>query len=177
MSATVVANLMGDRSLGSALVFAFCNAGEALLAAGLIERYCGPAFRLDRLRQVLGLLAASIIAAAASGIGGAFGFKYFQHSTAPLLTTWHHWFASDALGIITVAPLLIGAAGPCYPPARTELVEGSTALALLAAMGMLVVTLPDTAWATVIPIALLFPLLLWLARAVLRCSPPPPPSS
>jgi PAS domain S-box-containing protein len=169
MSATVVANLMGDRSLGGALVFALCNAGEALLTAALIERYFSPDFRLDRLRQVLGLLAASIIAAAASGIGGALGFKYFEHSTAPLLTTWHHWFASDGLGIITVAPLLIGLAAALRdPPSRSQLVEGSTALALLAAMGILIVTFPNTPWATVIPIALLFPLLLWLAA---RCPP------
>src|SRR5215471_10663621 len=39
MVATVVANLLGDRNLSGAIVFAVCNAGEALLAAGLIERF------------------------------------------------------------------------------------------------------------------------------------------
>src|SRR5271157_4334704 len=34
--ATIVANLLGDRTLLGALTFAVCNAGEALLAAGLI---------------------------------------------------------------------------------------------------------------------------------------------
>ena len=37
MVATIVANLLGDRNILGALVFALCNAGEALLAAGLIE--------------------------------------------------------------------------------------------------------------------------------------------
>ena len=37
MVATIVANLMGDRTLLSAVVFALCNAGEALLTAWLIE--------------------------------------------------------------------------------------------------------------------------------------------
>jgi PAS domain S-box-containing protein len=169
MGATVVANLLGDRTLMGSVVFALCNAGEALLCAALIERYFGPQFSLDRLRNVLGLLMGAIIATAASGIGGALAFKYLEHSTAPLLTTWHHWFASDALGIITVAPLLVGiAAAARDPPTRAELVEGSTALAVLAVMGALVVALPDATWAPVISVALLFPVLLWLAA---RCRP------
>jgi PAS domain S-box-containing protein len=169
MGATVVANLLGDRTLAGSIVFALCNAGEALLCAALVERYFGPQFGLDRLRNVLGLLMGAIIATAASGIGGALAFKYLEHSTAPILTTWHHWFASDALGIITVAPLLIGiGAAVRDPPTQGELVEGSTALAVLALMGALVVVLPDATWAPVISVALLFPVLLWLAA---RCRP------
>jgi PAS domain S-box-containing protein len=169
MAATMVANLLGGRTFPGAVVFAVCNAGEALLTAELIERYFGPSFSLDRLRHVLGLLAAAIIGAAVSGIGGAIGFRYFEHSTAPALTTWHHWFASDALGIVTVAPLLIGlAAAVREPPSRAELMEGGIALAALVVMGALVITLPQEPWATVVPIALLFPLLLWLAA---RCRP------
>src|SRR5258707_4981154 len=38
MVATIVANLLGDRNLPSAIVFALCNAGEAVLAPGLIPR-------------------------------------------------------------------------------------------------------------------------------------------
>ncbi len=169
MVATIVANLMGDRTFPGAVTFAFCNAGEALLTAGLIERYFGANFSLDRLRHVLGLLAAAIIGAAVSGIGGVVGFKYFEHSTAPLLTTWHHWFASDALGIVTVAPLLIGlAAAARKPPSRSEFIEGGAVLTALAVMGGLVIGLPQEPWATVIPVALLFPMLLWLAA---RCRP------
>src|ERR1700687_4833995 len=59
MAATIVANLLGDRNLWSAVVFALSNAGEALLTAWLIERYLGSGFGLDRLRHVLGLLAAA----------------------------------------------------------------------------------------------------------------------
>ena len=46
MLATIVANLLGDRSLSSAVVFAVCNAGEALLTAWLIERKFGSNSRL-----------------------------------------------------------------------------------------------------------------------------------
>jgi len=169
MVATVVANLLGDRTLLSSLVFAVCNAGEALITAWLIARQFGSHFTLDRLSNVLGLLAAAIVGTAISGIGGTAGFKYLQNSTAPILTTWQHWFASDALGIVTVAPLLIGlAAAMREPPPRGELIEGTLALLVLAMMSGLVIFLPRVPWATVVPIALLFPVLLWLSA---RCRP------
>ena len=74
MVATIVANLLGDRNLWSSIVFALCNAGEAVLTAWLIERYFGSPFSLDQLRHVLGLLGAAIVATAVSGIGGTLGF-------------------------------------------------------------------------------------------------------
>jgi Predicted integral membrane sensor domain len=100
----IAANLFGDRNLWSAVLFALCNAGEAVLTAWLIEHYFGSDFRLSKLRNVLGLAAAAIIGAAVSGIGGTLTFKLFHSTTTPMLTTWQHWFASDGLGIITVAP-------------------------------------------------------------------------
>src|ERR1700755_2180253 len=39
MAATIVANLLGDRNFWGAFLFAFCNAGEAVLTAWLIARY------------------------------------------------------------------------------------------------------------------------------------------
>jgi integral membrane sensor domain MASE1 len=169
MVATIVANLLGDRTASSAVLFGLCNAGEAVLTAWLIERYFGSVFTLDSLRHVLGLLAAAIGGAGVSGIGGTAGFMYFHNSTAPVLTTWQHWLASDALGIVTVAPLLIGVAAAMRErPPRSEVIEGLTALAVLAVMSALVIFLPREPWASEASIALLFPLLLWLAA---RCRP------
>jgi PAS domain S-box-containing protein len=167
--ATVVANILGDRTLLSATVFALCNAGEALTVGWLIEHYFGAHFSLDKLSHVLGLLAAAVVATVISGVGGTAGFLYFHSSTAPVLTTWQHWFASDALGIVTVAPLIIeftsAARAPPTPPERTE---GFVALAILAVLAGFVVYLPQGLWGTVVPIAMLFPMLLWLAA---RCRP------
>lgn len=169
MVATIVANLLGDRTLPSAIAFAVCNAGEALLAAALIEQYFGSPFDLGRLRNVVGLVVAAVIAPAISGVGGTFAYMYFHSPTAPILTTWQHWFASDALGIITVAPLVIGIASTLRaPPPRNELIEGAVALAALAVMTGIINSLPPDPWQTVVPVALLFPLLLWLAA---RCQP------
>jgi PAS domain S-box-containing protein len=169
MVATMVANLMGDRTIWSATAFALCNALEALMAAWLIERWVGPRFTLGRLRHVLALLAAAMAAAAVSGVGGTAAYVSFHSSTAPIVTTWRHWFASDAVGIITVAPLLIGfAAALRRPPPRGELIEGAIALGALAVMTGVIISLPPEPWETVVPVGLLFPMLLWLAA---RCRP------
>ena len=169
MVATIVANLLGDRTLLSSIVFAVCNAGEALLTAGLIEHAFGAGFNLGRLRHVLGLLAAAIVGTAVSGIGGTAGYILFHSSTAPALTIWEHWFASDALGIVTVAPILIGLASALRePPPRSELIEGGAALLAITVMGGVVIFLPRQTWTNVVAIALLFPVLLWLAA---RCRP------
>jgi PAS domain S-box-containing protein len=169
MAATIIANMMGDRTVWSATAFALCNAGEAIIAAGLIQHYFGSNFSLHRLRHVLGLLGAAIVAAAISGIGGTIAYILLHSSTAPVLTTWQHWFASDALGIITVAPVVIGlGAALREPPPRSEVIEGTVGLTMVAAMTGIVISLPPEPWKTVVPVALLFPLLLWLAA---RCRP------
>jgi signal transduction histidine kinase len=170
IGATLLAHLLaGDPLIWGAVVFALCNAGEALLAAWVIEHYCGADFELDTLRNVLGLLAAAIIGTAVSGISGTMGYVLFQSSPASILTIWHHWFTSDALGIITVAPLLIGVAAAARDvPPRREIIEGVVALAALAVLSGLIIFLPREIWATVLPLALLFPLLLWPAA---RCRP------
>jgi signal transduction histidine kinase len=86
-----------------------------------------------------------------------------------MFITWRHWFASDAVGIIAVAPLVIGlAAAARDPPPRRELVEGAAVLALLTAMTGIIISLPNTPWQTLVPGALIFPMVLWLAA---RCRP------
>jgi hypothetical protein len=104
MVATIWANLLGDRNVGIAVVSALCNAGEALLIAWLIERAFGPNFALDSLGRVLGMMAATLVGTTVSGIGGTAGFVYFHSSATPVLTIWQHWFASDALGVVAIAP-------------------------------------------------------------------------
>ena len=143
MAATIIANLMGDRTLLSAVVFGLCNAGEALLTAWLIERYFGLDFNLGKLSHVLGIVVCAMVATAVSGIGGTAGFVYFHEPNAPILTIWQHWFASDAVGIITVAPLIIEIASAArQPPSRRGFVEGVAALVALVILYGFVIFLP-----------------------------------
>src|SRR5260370_11096811 len=84
-------------------------------------------------------------------------------------TTWQHWFASDAVGMITVAPLVIGLAEALRnPPPRNEIIEGGAARVALAVMTGIIVSLPPEQRETVIPVAVLFPILLWITA---RCQP------
>ena len=167
-AATVVIHqLIGD-PLWAGIALGLSNAAEALIVAGLLELYFGADFNIVRLRQVLGLLLASIVGTAISAIGGAVTYKLF-HPSATMLTTWQHWFASDSVGIIIVAPLVIGlAAAIRRPPSRSELIEGTAVLLALAVMTGIAISLPQEAWETVMPVALLFPMLLWIAA---RCQP------
>jgi PAS domain S-box-containing protein len=169
VAATVAANLASDRNFASAIVFALCNAGEAMLTAWLIERQFGAHFSLDSFRRVVGLLIAAGIATAISGIGGTMGFVLFHGSTAPVLITWYHWFASDALGVITVAPLVIGLVRSVYDhPRALELAEAAMALVALSIVSAIGFASPTRHWATQLPLALPLPLLFWLTA---RCRP------
>jgi integral membrane sensor domain MASE1 len=111
MAATIVANLLGDRNIWSSTLFAVANASEAAIVAGLIARSYGSLFELNTLRRVIGLFAATIAGTVVSGVVGTMGFVWFHSdATASVPTVWLHWFASDALGTLTVAPLVIGLA-------------------------------------------------------------------
>ena len=151
------------------MCFALCNAAEALLTAGMIERYFGAGFSLERLRSVLGLLVAAAVGATVSGSAATMAYKLLHSPQAPILSIWQHWFASDAVGIVAVAPLVIGLTGALpRPPTRSEFIEGGAALVAIAAMTGVIISLPSEPWESVVPAALLFPIVLWLAA---RCRP------
>lgn len=168
VTATVAANLLGDRNALSSLVFALANAGEALLIAFLIQKYFGFPFVLDQLRRVIGFVVAAILGCIMSGIVGTTGYILFHQSTASELTIWQHWFASDAIGVITIAPFLIGLFAATHdPPSVEETAEGGLALAALTLVCSLFLFAPHIPWDDVAIVAI-FPLLLWIAA---RCSP------
>jgi integral membrane sensor domain MASE1 len=52
-------------------------------------------------------LSAAVLAAAASGTGGAATIALL-HRAAPYWDVWRAWFLSDWVGIFIVAPLVIG---------------------------------------------------------------------
>jgi signal transduction histidine kinase len=93
----------------------------------------------------------------------------FHSTDASLFTIWQHWFASDALGIVTVAPLLIElTALPRDRLSRGEVIEGVLAVVALAVVCALAIFQHWELLATIGPVALLFAPLLWLAA---RCRP------
>jgi PAS domain S-box-containing protein len=170
IAANMTANLMADRNVLSSSIFSLSDAGEALLVAWLIERFIGRDFSLGRLHHVLGLLAATLVGTAVSGVGGALGYELGHNSGFPAWTVWWQWFASDFTGIIAVAPLIIGLAATLRaPPSRRELVEGALALIAIAATTAIVIVMLPAGWFDInLAVVLLFPVVLWIAA---RCRP------
>jgi signal transduction histidine kinase len=166
-AATLAANLTGDRDVWGSAVFGVANAAEAVITAGLVHHYFPEDFNLGQLRQVFGFLVAAIVGTAMSGLIGSVGYKFFHSPTVPMLITWWHWIASDAIGIIAVAPLIIKITISLRdPPTPGGAIEGLASLAVLVAITGGVISLPEGLWKTTLPAALLFPVLLWLA---VRC--------
>src|SRR5262249_46595919 len=164
----MAANLMSDRGLWTSTFKGFCNAGEAVLAAWLLERWFVRPFTFGDLRCVLGFVAAAGIAAATSAFGGAATMTLF-HTTAPFWEVWRAWFLSDGVGILVVAPLVIGLAQMWRElPSRGDWIEGLGVLALQASASLVVMVHPAGSWISFSPGALVVPLLLWLAA---RCPP------
>jgi len=162
--ATIGTHLIIKDPIWAGVALGLCNAAEALVTAGLIQHYFGTGFNLGRFRCVLGLLAAAVAATVVSGIGGAATYRLMQGPSAPMLNTWQHWFASDFVGIIAVAPLVIGLAAVVRRPSpRSEAIEGTLTLVALALMSVFIILLPRELWETVLPVTWLFPILAWLA--------------
>jgi PAS domain S-box-containing protein len=161
--ATIVSNLMIGKNVWLAVAFGVVNAGQALLTATLIERWFGRSFKLGNVPQVLGFLVASAIGSAVAATGATIAVGLIQ-STASAFIVWRVWLASCLLGIVTVAPLLVGTADALrHPPPRRELIEGAVGIVMLAALSAFVIKLPQGPWSTALPLALIFPVLLWIA--------------
>jgi PAS domain S-box-containing protein len=168
VAATVASGILVGRSLSLTITFAFINTGEALLTAWLIERWFGRPFTLDTVRQVLGFTVASAVSETIAA-GGAGTVVHFLQPTTSSAFAWRLWFASCSLGIFTVAPLLIGLGEIVrQQPPRRELIEGTVGLAILAALSVFVISLPQSPWATALPVVLVLPVLL---RIAVRCRP------
>src|SRR5215475_12972743 len=167
--ATIAANLLEDRNLPASIVFAVCNAAEALLIAWLLKSYFSENPALDSLRNVLGFLGASAVGTAVSGIGGTTGYVLFHNLGASAPRIWFAWFASDALGVVTVAPVVIGLITMAQsPPEKRPLLDGLVALAAMALVSALGFSSPTEHWFTILPISFVLPLAFWVAA---RCPP------
>jgi PAS domain S-box-containing protein len=167
---TIAAGFVSDRILLTSLFNGFWNAGEALLAAWLLERWFGRSFTFADLPRVAGFLVATGIATAAFAIAGAATLTLLHTiTTAPYWDVWREWFLSSWVGMVVVAPLVIGAAQMWRkPPRREEWIEGLGVLGLTAIACSYSMTRTTGSWLSFSPSAFVLPLLLWLTA---RCHP------
>jgi integral membrane sensor domain MASE1 len=163
VTAPIAANLLSDRNIWVSVLKGFCNAGEAALAAWLLERWFGPEFAIGDLRRVLGFLAAAGLATAASALGGALTIVSL-HTPAPLWEVWRAWFLSDGVGLVVIGSLVIGL-GQMWrePPTREEQLEGLGWVALMAFLSAYLTAQRADSWLSFSPGCVELPLLLWLS--------------
>jgi len=162
--ATAAANLLRHFGVAATAAWVLGNTAEPLIIAALMQRYFGAHFKIDRLYCVLGLFAAAVAGAAVAATWWTFAYYWLFASLKEPAATWLHWIISDLAGIASVAPLVIGLpAALRQSPPRREAAESFAALAILVVLTGLIVSLPSAPWQTVLPAALVFPVLLWLA--------------
>jgi len=168
IAGTVAANVISDRSVLTSLCKGFCNAGEAVLVAWLLERWFGRPFRFADLRRVTGFFAAAGLASALSAVGGALTMTLL-HIKAPFWEVWRAWFLSDGVGIVVVAPLMIGL-GQMWreAPSQKEWIESAGVLSLAALASFYAVNHKTGSWLSFSPGGVVLLPLLWLTA---RCRP------
>ena len=113
LAASLVGQVIGDmvwvgrRDVPLSLLFGLANTSEAFLAAFLLRRFVADRLTFTSFREVLGLavLGATISPMLGASIG-AMGLLKIASSGSYWLN-WQLWWASDALGILTVTPFII----------------------------------------------------------------------
>jgi integral membrane sensor domain MASE1 len=150
---------MRGGSLLTSLLNGFCNAGEAVLAARLLERWFGPSFTFCNLGRVAGFLAAAGLATAASAIGGAATMTLLHpYTTAPYWDVWREWFLSSWVGLVVVAPLVIELPQVWRtPPPRKEWIEGLGVLGLTWLACLITMDAKTGSWLSFSPSAFVLP--------------------
>ncbi len=167
--ATVAVNISTDRGVLLALVFGGCNAGEAFLFAALLTHTWSTGFRFRNLPTTAWFFICAALSTATATALAAKAIALATPQSGNFWKIWQSWFASDAVGIVLLAPLLITAMRAIRrPPTRLQIFEGTIALALLIVGVHLLYAQPgdDTNWRSLVPILLLFPMQLWMAA---RC--------
>ncbi|MBU1649423.1 MAG: PAS domain S-box protein [Proteobacteria bacterium] len=161
------AALQADFSVLRATIFYTANCIEIFIAALTLKRTFDKHRQFDRLREmVLFLFWAVLIAPLVSASIAA--CASFSEPAVNYWRTWHVWFLGDALGILTLTPVItlwiLSGLGWAKEISFTRLIEGSgLALCLLAATFL---TVGTEAWASNNFPALLYtplPLFLWAA--------------
>jgi signal transduction histidine kinase len=173
VSAVTVANFAAHASSGEPLWVGGLGIAEGvqtLVTAALVERYFGADFSLGRLRHVLGLLAAATAGSVLAWLWWMIPATLFQHSTGSILSSLQQFCMSDMVGFIATGPFVIGVFTVLRQrPQRRELIEGTVALIAVGLVTGVILWLPRRLWETALPIAWLFPILLWLTA---RFRPP-----
>jgi integral membrane sensor domain MASE1 len=104
----IMANVLTGATFWVALAIGVGNTLEALLAVSLLRRFAGFHFRLDRLVDVVALVA--LAAGLSTVVSATFECSRSGRGIvqpAQVGETWRAWWVGDALGDLVVAPVLL----------------------------------------------------------------------
>jgi PAS domain S-box-containing protein len=103
-------DLLSGATPAFALAAAVANSTESLLAAWLVTWRLGPHVRLSSLRAVLVFMGGAVLVS--NAVTAVLGALVDNHGVAgPLGQAWIVWWVGDGLGMLIVAPVLLGWAG------------------------------------------------------------------
>jgi len=103
--AGLAANLTTQRPVIASVGFMVANICETAASAWLITRWCGDQVRFARVREVLALMAASILVNAVTAIIGAEVARLVIGSA--FWSFYATWWVADGLGLLLITPLIV----------------------------------------------------------------------
>lgn len=166
VAATLAVNILNNAPAEVAAMFAIANAVECLIIARLLIASFGEPFSLDDMPRVLSFMAATAAGCTVSAAIAATALVIFGSANADWGTIWVAWFESDVVGVVAVAPLVIGLrTASARPLDGLAALEGVVVLAVLIAAGTWMFLLPSRGggMSVISPAVVVFPLMLWLA--------------
>lgn len=164
----IVDSIGGAFHAWQALGFGCINVAEAVLAAILLRHYCGEKLTFSRLREVLIFAAITMgVAPALAALGGAWIYAVSPGNETPFWVNWRIWWIGDGMGMISLAPLLLGwlqKPAVMFPKSPSD-PRNAFMLALLTIVLCTVLFYPDADTKSLLIFSplLLLPLILWAA--------------
>lgn len=105
LAGSIASDLFSDYSPGLALAAAGANAIETVAAAMVLRWWCGSRVALSDLRSVLGFVIGAVVIS--NGLTAMLGALTLDR---PFLIAWLVWWIGDGVGMLIVAPVVLGLA-------------------------------------------------------------------
>jgi diguanylate cyclase (GGDEF)-like protein/PAS domain S-box-containing protein len=164
----IVDSIGGAFHVWQALDFGCINVAEAILSAILLRQYCGEKVTFSKLREVLIFAAITMgVAPVLAALAGAWIYAISPGNETPFWVNWRIWWIGDGMGMISLAPLLLGwlqKPAVIFPKSPSRPLHGFM-LTLLSIVLCTVLFYPDADAKSLLTFSplLLLPLILWAA--------------
>jgi PAS domain S-box-containing protein len=160
----IAGNLSSGNSLPVSIGYAMANTLEPMLGAWVLTRVCGKNISFHRTREINWLFGVALFVNGITAMAGA-GVSAIAFSSK-FLDSWLVWWASNGLGIILVAPVIVSWSiepTKLHLPRLHRAIETAAVLLVLIGFAWLLFGSFSAADNPVLHNYMLFPILIWLA--------------